>query len=76
MAFIRLNLEVELFKPIEHQLNTVHHYHNVQGKNTDIVYVKQKGDKLLVSWTLLHEVTEARAYVGQTKRNVEKLIEA
>ena len=28
---------VEFFKPIEHQLNTIQHYLNARGKNTNVI---------------------------------------
>ena len=40
---------MKFFQPIKHQLNPVQHYFNAWGKNTNIIKVKQQGDKLLVS---------------------------
>ena len=48
MTFLWLNLKLKFFMPIEHQLNVVKHYFNARGKNTDVIQVKQQGDKLLV----------------------------
>ena len=39
---------MEFFQPIKHQLNLVQNLFNPWGKNTNIVLIKQQGDKLLV----------------------------